>query len=100
MGRKKNSSSCREVAQFSTMSNDGWRVKHRVWRDDKFPDAYWHTETRLTDNPAKLFGLYEVYERKFFGKVWIAQRIECKRRTTWIAIRRAILRLENRELEL
>lgn len=82
---------------WSSISGDGWRVKHRMVRDAKNPDCIWHIETRLTDNPAELFGIYEVYERKFFGKLWIAQKVEYKRAKTWMAIGEAVKRIEIKE---
>ena len=98
MGRKKKEEKKSAfIIQWSSVSGDGWRVKHRLLRDEEQPDCYWHIEIRLTDNPALLYGVYEVYERKFFNKVWIAQRIEFKRRNTWIAIGEAIKQLERKE---
>ena len=86
------------VIQWSSLSGDGWRVKHRVLRNNELPDCFWHIETRLTDNPVILCeGGYEVYPRQFFGKVWIAQRVEFKRATTWKAIGEAVRQLELKE---
>ena len=91
------------VIQWDSISGDGWRVKHRMCRSDKHPDAFWHIETRLTDDPVTLSqGLhcaYEVYPRQFFGKVWIAQRIEYKRASTWKAIGEAVRQLEAKEAQ-
>ena len=67
-------------------------------RDNELPDCFWHIEIRLTDNPVALCeGGYEVYPRKFFGKVWIAQKIEYKRAGTWEAIGEAVRQLELKE---
>ena len=97
MRKKKEKIKSTFIIQWSSISGDGWRVKHRMIRDDKNLDCIWHIETRLTDNPPELFGVYEVYERKFFGKLWIAQKVEYKRATTWKAIGEAIKRLEVKE---
>lgn len=85
------------IIQWDSISGDGWRVKHRMLQDANIIDGYWHIEIRLTDNPAMLNGVYEVYPRQFFGKVWIAQRIEFKKATTWKAIGEAVRQLELRE---
>ena len=88
------------IIQWSSVSGDGWRVKHRMVRDEQFPDCFWHIEIRLTDNPVTLNGGqlgYEIYPRQFFGKVWIAQRVEFKRATTWKAIGEAVRQLELKE---
>ena len=103
MGKRKNKheeSSGHYVIQWSSMSGDGWRVKHRMWRDENRPECFWHVEIRLTDDPVILNGGqlgYEIYPRQFFGKVWIAQRLECKRATTWKAIGEAVRQLELKE---
>ena len=86
----------RYIISWSSISGDGWRVKHRMWRDDEVPDGFWHVEIRLTDNPF-LGGGHEVYPRQFFGKVWIAQRFEFKRAFTWKAIGEAVRQLEMKE---
>ena len=88
--------------QWDSMSKDGYRVKHRVWREERegFEDCIWHVETRLTDDPVTISegrSSYEVYPRQFFGKVWIAQRIECKKASTWKAIGEAVKQLELKE---
>ena len=57
--RKKDSIERMCICKFSTVSTDGFRVKHRVWQDPENPEVFWHTETRLTDNPAMIFGFYE-----------------------------------------
>lgn len=81
--------------QWDSISNDGYRVKHRMFRDGIRPDAFWHIETRLTDNPVPLADVhYEVYPRKFFGKVWVAQKIECHLATTWKAMGDAVRQIE------
>ena len=86
------------IIQWSSLSGDGWRVKHRVLRDNELPDCFWHIEIRLTDNPVALYeGGYEEYPRKFFGKVWIAQKIEYKRARTWEAIGEAVRQLKLKE---
>lgn len=88
----------RYIIQWSSISGDGWRVKHRMWRYENSPDCFWHVEIRLTDDPVILNQCqYEIYPRQFFGKVWIAQRIECKRATTWKAIGEAVRQLELKE---
>ena len=82
------------------MANDGFRVKHRIWREsmEGFEDCIWHVDIRLTDNPVNIEQAgYEVYPRKFFGKVWVAQRIECKKDATWKAIGEAVRQLELKE---
>lgn len=71
-----------------------------MWRDENHPELFWHVEIRLTDDPVTLNGGqlgYEIYPRQFFGKVWIAQRLECKRATTWKAIGEAVRQLELKE---
>lgn len=86
------------IIQWNSLSGDGWRVKHRMLRDNERPDCFWHIEIRLTDDPVTLCkGGYEVYPRKFFGEVWIAQKIEYKRATTWKAIGEAVRQLELEE---
>lgn len=90
------------IIQWSSVSGDGWRVKHRMLRDKNRPECFWHIELRLTDDPVILNGGqmgYEIYPRQFFGKVWIAQRIEYKRATTWKAIGEAVRQLELKELK-
>ena len=88
----------RYIIHWSSISGDGWRVKHRVCRDENRPDCFWHVEIRLTDDPVILNQCqYEIYPRQFFGKVWIAQRIEYKRATTWKAIGEAVRQLELKE---
>lgn len=88
----------RYIIQWSSISGDGWRVKHRMCRDENRPDCFWHVEIRLTDDPVILNQCqYEIYPRQFFGKVWIAQRIEYKRATTWKAIGEAVRQLELKE---
>lgn len=88
------------VIKWDSVSGDGWRVKHRMFRDETRPYCFWHIETRLTDDPVTLTGGhlgYEVCPRKFFGKVWLAQRIEYKRASTWKAIGEAVRQLELKE---
>lgn len=102
MGRRKNNPEKRTsyVIQWSSLSGDGWRVRHRMWRDENRPDCFFHVEIRLTDDPVTLNGGqmgYEIYPRQFFGKVWIAQRIEYKRATTWKALGEAVRQLELKE---
>ena len=104
MGRKKKvEPKGRWIIQWSTISNDGFRVKHRMWREqrDGFEDCIYHVEIRLTDDPVTLSqGIhctYEVFPRQFFGKVWIAQRIECKKVSTWKSIGEAVRQLELKE---
>lgn len=90
------------IVSWSSISNDGFRVKHRIWREstEGFEDCIWHTETRLTDDPVTIGqAKYEVYPRQFFGKVWIAQRVECKKDVTWKAIGEAVRQLELKEKE-
>lgn len=86
------------IIQWSSLSGDGWRVKHRMLRDNELPDCFWHIEIRLTDDPVILCKCgYEIYPRKFFGKVWIAQKIEYKRERTWEAIAEAVRQLKLKE---
>lgn len=86
------------IIKWNSISGDGCRVKHKMLRDENQPDCFFHIETRLTDNPVGLNGSgYEVYPRQFFGKVWIAQRIEYKRAITWKAIGEAVRQLELKE---
>jgi len=88
------------IIHWSSLSGDGWRVKHSMVRDENHPEVFWHVETRLTDDPVTIQGGqlgYEIYPRQFFGKVWIAQRVECKRATTWKAIGEAVRQLELKE---
>ena len=88
------------VIKWDSVSGDGYRVKHRMMRDENRPECFWHIETRLTNDPVTLGAMpfpYEVYPRQFFGKVWIAQRIEYKRATTWKAIGEAVRQLELKE---
>lgn len=88
------------VIKWNSVSGDGYRVKHRMWRDENRPECFWHIEIRLTDDPVTISSMpfpYEVYPRKFFGRVWIAQRIEYKRATTWKAIGEAVRQLELKE---
>ena len=92
----------RYIVSWSSISKDGFRVKHRIWREpsEGSEDCIWHVEIRLTDDPVTTGqAKYEVYPRKFFGKVWIAQRIECKKDATWKAIGEAVRQLELREKE-
>ena len=97
MKKKKGQTKSLYVIKWDSTSGDGWRVKHRMFRDEERPYCFWHVEIRLTDDPVTLNGLYEIYPRKFFGKVWIAQRIEYKRATTWKAIGEAVRQLELKE---
>ena len=86
--------------RWDSTSGDGFRVKHRMWRDQDRPDAFFHLETRLTDDPVTLNGGtlgYEIYPRKFFGGIWIAQKLEYKRASTWKAIGEAVRQLEFKE---
>ena len=89
------------IVSWSSVANDGFRVKHRIWREstEGFEDCIWHVEIRLTDDPVNIIGQakYEVYPRQFFGKVWIAQRVECKKDVTWKAIGDAVRQLELKE---
>ena len=90
------------IIHWDSVSKDGHRVKHRLWREQKegFEDCIWHVEIRLTDDPVTISegrDSYEVYPRQFFGKVWIAQRIECKKASTWKAIGEAVRQLEVKE---
>lgn len=88
------------IIQWSSISGDGWRVKHRMCRDESRPECFFHVEIRLTDDPVTLNGGqmgYEIYPRQFFGKVWIAQRVEYKRATTWKALGEAVRQLELKE---
>ena len=88
------------IVSWSSVSKSGFRVKHRIWREstEGFEDCIWHTETRLTNDPVTAeHAKYEVCPRKFFGKVWIAQRVECKRDVTWKAIGEAVKQLELKE---
>ena len=88
------------IIRWNSLSGDGWRVKHVMFRDEERPECFWHVETRLTDDPVILNGGqlgYEVYPRQFFGKVWIAQRIEYKRATTWKALGEAVRQIELKE---
>ena len=103
MGRKKKVEPPHQwIIHWSSIATDGHRVKHRLWREQKdgFEDCIWHVETRLTDDPVTISegrDSYEVYPRQFFGKVWIAQRIECKKASTWKAIGEAVRQLEMKE---
>ena len=103
MGRKKKVEPPHHwIIQWSSIAKDGYRVKHRLWREQKegFEDCIWHVEIRLTDDPVTISegrDSYEVYPRQFFGKVWIAQRIECKKASTWKAIGEAVRQLEMKE---
>ena len=98
--REEPSGHYRYLIQWSSISGDGWRVKHRMIRDEQFPECFWHIEIRLTDDPVTLnegqLG-YEIYPRQFFEKVWIAQRVEFKRAMTWKAIGEAVRQLELKE---
>lgn len=88
------------VIKWDSVSGDGFRVKHRMCRDLNRPECFFHVEIRLTDDPVTLAAMpfpYEVYPRQFFGKVWIAQRIEYKRASTWKAIGEAVRQLEFKE---
>ena len=90
------------IVSWSSISKSGFRVKHRIWREatEGFEDCIWHTETRLTDDPVTIGqAKYEVYPRQFFGKVWIAQKAECKKADTWEAIGEAVRQLELKEKE-
>ena len=90
------------IVSWSSVSKSGFRVKHRIWREstEGFEDCIWHTETRLTDDPVTVGqAKYEVYPHKFFGKVWIAQKAECKKGSTWKAIGEAVRQLELKEKE-
>ena len=100
MGRHKKTVAKKTFSiRWSSISGDGWRVKHVMFRDEEKPECFWHVETRLTDDPVILNGCsgYEVYPRQFFGKVWIAQRIECRYATTWKALGEAVRQLELKE---
>lgn len=105
MKRKKNTEPpyC-YIVHWSSFSKDGFRVKHRIWRDQEegFEDCIWHVEIRLTDDPVTICkgSNYEVYPRQFFGKVWIAQRVECKKASTWKAIGEAVRQLELKEKKI
>ena len=95
----------RYVICWSSTSKDGFRVKHRIWREstEGFEDCIWHVEIRLTDDPVTIShgqGSYEVYPRQFFGKVWIAQRLECKKASTWKAIGDLVRQLELKEKKI
>ena len=88
------------IIKWESVSGDGFRVKHRMWRDQDRPECFFHVEIRLTDDPVTIAGGpfgYEVYPRQFFGKVWIAQRLEYKRASTWKAIGEAVRQLEFKE---
>lgn len=90
------------IVSWSSVSKSGFRVKHRIWREstEGFEDCIWHTETRLTDDPITIRKAnYKVCLRKFFGKVWIAQKAECKKDATWKAIGEAVRQLELKEKE-
>ena len=83
---------------WNSVSGTGWRVKHRMFRSETLPYVFLHTETRLTDDPVILSKCgYEVHPRQFFGKVWIAQKVESKKATTWKAIGEAVRQLEMKE---
>ena len=100
MKRKKDEQKSFYVIKWDSVSGDGFRVKHRMWRDQNRPDCFFHIETRLTDDPVTLGAPpfpYEVYPRQFFGKVWIAQRLEYKRASTWKAIGEAVRQIEFKE---
>lgn len=91
------------IVSWSSVSKDGFRVKHRIWREsaEGFGECIWHVEIRLTDDPVTISegrDSYEVYPRQFFGKVWIAQRVECKKDATWKAIGEAVRQLELEEV--
>ena len=90
------------IIKWESVSADGYRVKHKLWREqtEGYEDCIWHIEIRLTDDPVTISegrASYEVYPRQFFGKVWIAQRIECKKASTWKAIGEAVKQLELKE---
>lgn len=105
MGRRKKNPEKRTsyIIKWDSISGDGWRVKHRMWRDINNPGNFFHVEIRLTDDPVTLNGGqlgYEIYPRQFFGKVWLAQRIEYKKAITWKALGEAVRQLELKEKKI
>ena len=87
------------MARWGTTANDGARIKHTVVRDPKKTEFVWHFAVRLTDCPDKISPYYKIHPRQFFGKVWLATRLELHRAATWKAIGDAVRMLEQKEKE-